>query len=193
MEVRTMSRYKQLITGIIIGFIMAFATTTFAAVELKILPNPYPILVNGVEQAIEGYNINGSTYLKLAGVGKATGSQVKFNGEAKQIEITTIPTPASEQNIKKENDGMAAEIIDSKIWVSLREAGINNGLLVGNKGDGKTYIEKGELKISYVNPNFSSDDEVIVVDTEKGALSLIRYNGETYAKISDLKNMGFIN
>ena len=91
---------KKFICGLIIGLLMATCLTVYAG-DLIVNPNPFPILVNGVKQDIEAYNINGSTYLKMAQVGLVTGAVVEFNTEKKQIEITTdfmkppVPTDSS--------------------------------------------------------------------------------------------------
>jgi hypothetical protein len=76
--------------GFIIGFTVSallFSGVAFAAVELNVVPNPFPVLINGTVAVVEGYNINGYTFLKLADF-KQAGLVVKFNETDKQIEIT---------------------------------------------------------------------------------------------------------
>jgi hypothetical protein len=75
--------------GFIIGFMVCallFGGVAFAA-ELNIVPNPFPVLINGSPATVEGYNINGYTFLKL-GDFKQAGLVVKFNETDKVIEIT---------------------------------------------------------------------------------------------------------
>ena len=73
---------KNFITGFITGGIICAAVTGFA-VEYAVTTNPYPVKVNGVETAIEGYNINDSTYFKLRDVADAVGGfEVGFEDNA---------------------------------------------------------------------------------------------------------------
>lgn len=73
---------KNFITGFITGGIICAAVTGFA-VEYAVTANPYPVKVNGVETAIEGYNINDSTYFKLRDVADAVGDfEVGFEDNA---------------------------------------------------------------------------------------------------------------
>ena len=45
--------------------------TVFAADALNIIKNPFPILINSKPTEVDGYNINGHTYLKVADLKKA--------------------------------------------------------------------------------------------------------------------------
>lgn len=96
--------------GFIIGvmFCLLMGGAVFAA-ELNIVPNPFPVFFNGEKVDVAGYNINGSTFLKLIDFQKL-GLQVSFNSEKKQIEVgegtqTAVGTnpapesiPAGEEN-----------------------------------------------------------------------------------------------
>lgn len=79
---------KKFVLGLLLGIITTFSVTVYAAVELKVIDNPFPVLINGQASEVEGYNINGYTYLKLADFKKA-GLTIKFNETDKQIEVTT--------------------------------------------------------------------------------------------------------
>lgn len=79
---------KKFISGFLIGILITLSITTFAAVELNVAPNPFDVLIDGKTADIQGYNINGSTYLKLSDFVEA-GLGVNFNKATKQIEIVT--------------------------------------------------------------------------------------------------------
>ncbi|MCR4430439.1 MAG: hypothetical protein NUV45_05385 [Tepidanaerobacteraceae bacterium] len=78
---------KKFVSGLLTGIIIAAAFSAFAA-TLTVKPNTFPVIINGVKSIVDGYNINGSTYLKLTDLEKA-GLKVVFNSAAKQIEITS--------------------------------------------------------------------------------------------------------
>lgn len=91
---------KNFITGFITGGIICAAVTGFA-VEYAVTANPYPVKVNGVETAIQGYNINDETYFKLRDVSAAVGGfEVGFKDNtiildtqaAAEPTLTPIPT-----------------------------------------------------------------------------------------------------
>ncbi|NDO19513.1 hypothetical protein FMM68_07570 [Lachnospiraceae bacterium MD329] len=108
---------KNFITGFITGGIICAAVTGFA-VEYAVTANPYPVKVNGVETAIQGYNINDETYFKLRDVSAAVGGfDVGFSDNTitiateQQPEPTIAPAPtpanlsASDITIVKGEDG----------------------------------------------------------------------------------------
>jgi hypothetical protein len=79
---------KKFIIGFIVGALMFSIIPVMAQEGLTVVPNPFPVLIDGVVTEVEGYNINGYTFLKLADFGKA-GLTVKFNETDKQIEISS--------------------------------------------------------------------------------------------------------
>ncbi len=85
---------KKFILGFITGGIIC-ATVTGLAVEYAVTANPFPVKVNGVETAIEGYNINDSTYFKLRDVADAVGGfEVGFADNTITISTPTVcPEP----------------------------------------------------------------------------------------------------
>lgn len=96
-----MKKIKHMLIGFVLGLIVCIGLPVFAE-ALNIVLNPFPVLINGVETEVEGYNINGSTFLKLADFKKA-GLTVKFNETDRQIEITTAAesstvAPSTPQN-----------------------------------------------------------------------------------------------
>jgi len=78
---------KKFLMGFICGLIL-MTGGIFAATELNVVANPFPVLINDVESVVEGYNINGFTFLKLADF-KQTGLVIKFNETDRQIEVTS--------------------------------------------------------------------------------------------------------
>lgn len=78
---------KKVVFGLILGLLLSTGIVC-AAEELVIKPNTFPVYINGVKTEVEGYNINGFTFLKLADFSKA-GLTVKFNETDKQIEVTS--------------------------------------------------------------------------------------------------------
>lgn len=84
-------KYRQLIIGLCIGTLLFGVLPAFAdeiLTNLRIMQNPYPVIVDGKQEEVQAYNIDGYTFLKLADVGKLLGSTVKFNETDNRIEIT---------------------------------------------------------------------------------------------------------
>jgi len=79
---------KKFTLGLIVGIIISFSVTAFAAVQLTVLDNPFPVFIDGQAADVEAYNINGFTFLKLADFGK-TGLTIKFNETDRKIEVTS--------------------------------------------------------------------------------------------------------
>ncbi|ACL77568.1 hypothetical protein [Ruminiclostridium cellulolyticum] len=88
---------KKFFAGLITGIIVAISFTAFAAVQLKVVPNPYPVYINNVKSDVSGYNINGSTYLKTTDF-KSAGLDVKYNKNKKQIEVKSTTTGLTNNN-----------------------------------------------------------------------------------------------
>ena len=82
---------KKFTLGFIIGGIVCSAITGFA-IEYTVTANPFPIKVDGAAKAIEGYNINDSTYFKLRDVAGAVGGfTVGFTNNTITISTQTEP------------------------------------------------------------------------------------------------------
>jgi hypothetical protein len=153
-------KYKQFIAGFVTCVILlsAIFITGFAE-GLTVLLNPYPVTINGVEIAVEAYNINGFTFLKLADVGKAIpNTTIKFNEIDKRIEINSAGSvnPTSEQITSSEG-------VNTMSIAAAIEYDSITGLPVG-----AIYIENEKNGKQY---------------------KTIQYNGEIYISIVDLKNI----
>lgn len=147
---------KNFITGFICGGIIC-ATITGFAVEYAVTANPYTVKVNGEITAIEGYNINNSTYFKLRDVSEAVGGfRVDFVNN--EIMVTNInPAPASAiapKSMPVKNilglkdgeavDGLSTEFLEGKYYVYQQE--IQNKY----KGDYAFHLnDDGSYKISW--------------------------------------------
>lgn len=97
---------KKFISGLITGIIVCLSLTTFAAVSLNVIPNPYSVLINGHKTQVDGYNINESTYLKLRDFEKA-GLKVDFQNnnilitsQTQSINNTEVDTMSKTTNLK---------------------------------------------------------------------------------------------
>ena len=116
-----MSKYfnKQTIASFLLGITLASTVGLFAVEGLDISINPYPIIKSGEEVKAEGYNINGSTYLKTRDVANLVGTNVEFKDS--KIYIGVI-----EDNIKPvltpiDYKGCKAIKYNDNIYVPLAE------------------------------------------------------------------------
>lgn len=165
---------KKFIFGFVTGGILTAAITGFA-VEYAITANPYPVRVNGVETAIQGYNINDATYFKLRDVADAVGG---FNVDFKDNEIiletktapkpTSTPLPAAKANLAPLPE-VKIEVVDGEKYV--RKSNIEK--MLNNIGLGKyhfsvTYffddtLDDGSTILTNI-PHHPTNDELIPVD-----------------------------
>jgi mannitol-specific phosphotransferase system IIBC component len=93
---------KQFVIGFILGALLFGTSITLAAEALNVVANPFPVLINSIETQVEGYNIDGFTFLKLADFKKA-GLTVKFNETNKQIEITSADSSTAAPSVQQNN------------------------------------------------------------------------------------------
>lgn len=92
-----MKNIKSITIGVLIGATATLSITALA--EYIVVPNSFPVKVNGQTVQVEGYNINDSTYFKLRDVADAVGGfEVGFEDNAIIVNTpsqpTTAPTPA---------------------------------------------------------------------------------------------------
>lgn len=88
-----MKNIKSITLGILIGTITTLSITALA--EYIVVPNSFPVKVNGQTVQVEGYNINDSTYFKLRDVAAAVGGfEVGFEDNAIIVNTPSQPTPA---------------------------------------------------------------------------------------------------
>lgn len=87
-----MKNIKSITLGILIGAVTTLSITALA--EYIVVPNSFPVKVNGQTVQVEGYNINDSTYFKLRDVADAVGGfEVGFEDNAIIVNTPNKPTP----------------------------------------------------------------------------------------------------
>lgn len=87
-----MKNIKSITLGILIGAVTTLSITALA--EYIVVPNSFPVKVNGQTVQVEGYNINDSTYFKLRDVADAVGGfEVGFEDNAIIVNTPQKPTP----------------------------------------------------------------------------------------------------
>ncbi len=96
-----MNKYfnKQTVMSFILGGIVFSSVGIFAATELSILPNPYPIVVNGEKADVEGYNIEGRTYLQLRDMTEVLDTTLNFKDNTIFIDSNININNDSEMNL----------------------------------------------------------------------------------------------
>lgn len=114
---------KQTIVSFILGGILFSSAGVFAATQLNIVPNTFPIKINNNEVDLEAYNIEGITYLQLRDTTEVLNAELDFKDNTIYINtnnvsgddnisestpipiITSIPTPTSvDINTNKESE-----------------------------------------------------------------------------------------
>jgi hypothetical protein len=114
---------KKFIAGFLTCAILIFTLLTFGFAEgiLNVVLNPYPVYVNGSQVEVEGYNINGFTFLKIADIGKCFDSTVKFNETNPRIDINNNPTTKNiaTQPIEEpiETSDFYVSYVKKEVWV----------------------------------------------------------------------------
>lgn len=150
---------KKFISGLIVGIMIMVSMSVFAD-SLNVKTNPFPVLVNGVRQAVDAYNINGSTYIKLSDVAKATEGavNVKFDGESQVININTGKS-AEFNELVKELPEVVDVTVDEKTEgiiekPATREYVKNDIIMIMHNG--KEYGRSGSLSFHANGLNFNS-------------------------------------
>ncbi len=120
-----MKKLKSTTLGILIGAVTTLSITALA--DYIVVPNSFPVKVNGQTVQVEGYNINDSTYFKLRDVADAVGGfEVGFKDNTIIINTPNKPTPspvptpathsASDITIVKGEDGDDYTSDGLRIW-----------------------------------------------------------------------------
>ena len=173
----------------LIGFICGLLIMTggvFAATELSVIANPFPVLINGVESVVEGYNIDGFTFLKLADF-KQAGIVVKFNETDRQIEIT------SDASNSVSLMSLSTDIVQTDLTVPEITIGIGKTFTINGKTitlDAKTINDYGITNITASN-GFSSEFS-LDLDIEQykiGDVPIVKYNGIEYVVLSKITKL----
>ena len=169
---------KKIIIGFIVGALMFGIIPVMAEGELSVTPNPFPVVIDGVVAEVEGYNINGYTFLKLADIGK-TGLTVKFNETDGQIEITSMEEKAVMMPVPEGEP--VPEPVKGEKPVSDVEKFDENGYQ-GIRVDGVEYYSMKSMADSIYNKGYN-----VGYDKIKDGLFLIKYNNAKKSTVNSTK------
>lgn len=168
-----MKNIKSITLGVLIGATATLSITALA--EYIVVPNSFPVKVNGQTVQVEGYNINDSTYFKLRDIADAVGGfEVGFEDNAiivntpSQPTATPVPTPTAKDNLAPLPE-VEIEIIDGAEYV--RKSNIEKMLDVLGLGQYKfsaTYfyndlLDDGSTILSNI-PHHPTNNELIPID-----------------------------
>jgi len=120
--------------------IKEFALGTQALPSIKAVSNSSKVLVNGVLNDFEAYNINGNNYFKLRDIAKVlNGTQKQFevgwNESKKAIDLTSgkeYTTVGGEMQVSKNLKTETAYVTNSKIYLDGKEIQLNAYNINGN-------------------------------------------------------------
>jgi hypothetical protein len=167
-----MKKYKQFVVGLIVGA-MLFSSIGVFAEGIAVLLNPYPVYVNGTQLVVEGYNINGFTFLKLADIGKAFNSTTLFNETEQRIDINSNVveslsiTEALESTapvIKITPDGIEVEVINGIECIAL--INIHDKYYDGTKNSYNVNTQpndESKFTLYYFEPNTGVNEHGITI------------------------------
>lgn len=167
----------------------------------QVHPNPYKVFVNGEEVAVEGYNINGSSYFNLQDIHAVTDFNVEFEKE-KMVAVTyaiNADEDAPQSAVKKgmyyssydNNDEEASEnFISSTVMVKTE-----NDLYYYSTDGGETWNEfvPEELNADSADYDIVVEDMQIYPDTRnvfvngnEVVIEGYNINGTTNLKLRDV-------
>ena len=174
---------KKFISGLIIGIIAAISINAFAVGEHVVNANPFPVIVNGIQQIVDAFNIDGFTYVKLADVGKSFNgaATVKFDEIKSVIEINTVT-----QAVYSPTGGtsMGTPVIPTTTPVQDTAALPDGATYVNYRGypnavsyNGKIYVNE----ISYFKIQYKGPDMWMKMEDGKNfdQLKTVRFNRDT--------------
>jgi glycerophosphoryl diester phosphodiesterase len=183
---------KKFFAGLITGLLISISVTAFAAVQLKVVPNPFPVFINGDQAQVDAYNINGSTFLKLADL-KQTGLDVKFADSKINVLSTfaaTDPTDYTVPEIDNSNNYVNPKILfdgDNFTLTTYKD-------LKALKYNGKTYVSSFSLyKLKNIKTKIPGkngirqlylNNQLILETTDANPINYVSYNGDTYFNIN---------
>jgi hypothetical protein len=180
---------KKFISGLAVGLILSLSLTAFAAVKLNVVPNPYPVLIDGKKADVNGYSINGSTFLKLTDL-KAAGINAEFNKKEKRIDITTSENKTNTENTTTNYfnptslyDGDNFTITTYKEYQALIYN--NNTYILSTEFTKKTHI-RVEFNGKSNTYKLYKNEELILDTKDANPINYIRYKGFTYFNINFL-------
>jgi hypothetical protein len=146
---------KQTFASFILGGLLFSGFISMANENLQIIPNPFPILVNGEKVDVEGYNINGSTYLKTRDTANILDADIDFKDKTIYIETsdeTTSPDPQITPN--------ESEVKPVVTTTTLKPNSTPDGITEIDFFEGKYYIG-----ILYVNKKYKNTNYKLTLNT----------------------------
>lgn len=117
-------KIPSLLTGILIGAVLASGGYAVAVSGVTAIPTWQPIYVDGQQVEMEAYNINGNNYVKLRDAGRQVGFNVYWQ-DGVQVDTASPYTGVAPAGIS----------INSYKGNTLA-AGDRSGLIIGNAGEG---------------------------------------------------------
>jgi hypothetical protein len=200
---------KKFFAGLITGVLISLSVTAFAAVQLKVVPNPFPVFINGDQAQVDAYNINGSTYLKLSDL-KTAGLDVTFADskinvfsaftEETEPSEPTDPAEPSEPSTGELPDYTVPEIDNSNNYANPKILIDGDDFILTTyknlkalKYNDKTYVSSFSLyKLKNITTKILGkngirklylDNQLILETTDANPINYVSYNGDTYFNI----------
>ena len=103
---------KNFVLGCVCAIILLGAVTIVSASERKIIPNAFPIIVNGEQRGVAAYNIDGSTFVGLRSIAELIdGVDVDF------VDGKIIINSSGSDNLNSANSHIWVEIINGVQYV----------------------------------------------------------------------------
>lgn len=149
-----MKSKKYFAVGLVVGITISLTCGAFAYQIKEAYSNEFPIVVNGKQVKMEGYNVDNYSYFKLRDIAKYTGFEVDFKDGEILINTTNINN---------------ATTMDDTIWCPVAELnqGLSNIKLSIEENDNGYYVQvinknSGEILIESLD--FQIIDDRIFID-----------------------------
>jgi hypothetical protein len=194
-----MKKIKHMLIGFILGTALCIGLPVFAE-ALNIVLNPFPVLINGVETEVEGYNINGSTFLKLADFKKA-GLTVKFNETDRQIEITSADSSTAAPSTQQNNISGGSTMIEYDATTGLpvgAEYVEYQGCTTAVEYNGNTFMSRpdlskclgiscGGLDVKTQTTTYNNGGESVIIDMTDKSKYFVSKQGTPYINVNQFQ------
>lgn len=167
---------KKFISGLIIGLVLATATSVTAASGILAQFADFNLVVNGQAKVLQTKPLvyNGTSYLPVREIANLVGYDVTYKADSRTIELntvtatSTIQTPV--QDIKDPTEPIS-NTVNMADWISLRELSSQGVSVIIDK---ETIISKGDKTLIFP----LNTTTLIGVDT-KGPIFFHSVNGST--------------
>jgi hypothetical protein len=166
---------KQTIVMFIFGIVIS-STSFVVATNIVTNPNPFPVIKDGKEVVVDGYNINGSTYLKLRDVAGLVDTNVEFKDKKIYVGNNIIKEDYTEIKYLDQFSGVQ---YNNQIYLSTSPELQNNLWIKKYK---LIYDETKKLNLIDENNNI-----LITIDLLNSNQSII-FKGKNYINYELIKN-----